>query len=74
MDNEGQEMIINKKMISLGILFLCLILSSGCETTKGAVVGVGATVAGTTSGIAKDSKNLWQSILKADNWLRENLW
>lgn len=59
------------KFVFLGliVLFLC-----GCETVKGAATGVGSTAAGVT----KDSKNIvsgaWQTILKADDWMKKNLW
>lgn len=65
---------LSKKSIFLWILFLCLILSSGCETTKRVTAGVGTTVGGAASGIAKDSQNFWQTVLKADSWIKRNLW
>ncbi|MCM8765783.1 MAG: hypothetical protein NC920_02935 [Candidatus Omnitrophica bacterium] len=42
----------------------------GCATLKGISQGVALTC----QGITDDSKNLWQSLLKADKWIRENLW
>ncbi len=64
-------MIFKAKVI---VLVLCLlvgiILISGCETAKGAVYGVGCTV----EGAAKDIEGLGGAIIKADNWLKENLW
>jgi len=40
-------------------LYLLLLIVSGCETAKGAA-----------QGFTKD----WQTAMKADKWLRENLW
>jgi predicted small secreted protein len=65
---------MRKKKLFAGALLLSFILLSGCETSKGAAVGMGGAVASTASGVAEDSKNLWQSILKADKWMRDNLW
>lgn len=64
----------NKKMFLLGILFLCILSTAGCQTAKGASQGIGVTVAGTAKGAAEDSKNIWQAILRADDWIKENLW
>lgn len=61
---------MNKKISLLLCLIFCFILLGGCETTKGAATGVGATA----MGVAKDTKNFWQAILKADEWIKENLW
>ena len=36
---------------------------SGCSAVK----GFGA-------GLARDTKGLWQSIIKADEWFKENCW
>jgi hypothetical protein len=44
-------------------LFLSIILINGCETTKGMVTGA-----------QKDTKNIWQGLVKTDNWLKKNLW
>ncbi len=59
---------MSKLKLVLPVFFLsCSILMSGCETTKGVVVGV-------TEGVYKDSTNFWQNLLKADKWMKKNLW
>jgi predicted small secreted protein len=50
---------MNKKRSALFILSILLILMAGCETVKGAFEG---------------AKKDWQTALKADEWIRENLW
>ncbi len=74
-------MTAQKKFILSSVLFLGIILLSGCETAKGAAYGtvdtVGAAAKGvgaTACGAAKDTANLWQGILKADDWMKKNLW
>lgn len=56
------------------LLFIFIILSSGCETTKGVAQGIGQGIGSTVGGAAKDTQNLWQVILKADQWMKDNLW
>jgi len=65
---------VKKKGILLWVLFLGVVFVSGCETAKGAACGLGTTAVATTKGIAKDTTNLWQAILKADGWIQKNLW
>lgn len=67
-----------------GFLWLVLagiILFSGCETSKGVAEGVGSTIGGfacgigsTAEGVGKDSVNLWQALLAADEWFKKNFW
>jgi len=61
---------MQKIRILAAIVFFSFIFLSGCETTKGIVSGIG----GTAKGIGKDSKTLWEKALKADDWIKENLW
>ena len=49
------------------VMLFGLLLLSGCETTKGVARGF-------TDGINKDSKTFWENLLKADSWIKENLW
>jgi len=70
-----------KNTFLLWVLFSSFILLAGCETAKGAAYGVGATAQGvgegigaTAEGVAKDTTNLWQAMLRADEWMRKNLW
>lgn len=59
--------------LSVGTLFLF-----GCNTAKGAATGVatgvGATVVGTAKGAVKDVKDTRNFIVKADEWVKKNLW
>ena len=52
-----------KKGNALFILFIFLVLISGCETIKGAFTGAG-------DGARKD----WEAAKKVDDWMRKNLW
>ena len=78
-------MSVKKTGIWLWILFLGIIFLGGCETAKGAAYGVGTTAKGIGEGVgvtaqgvatgaAKDTVNFWQAILRADNWIKKNLW
>jgi len=51
-------------------LFSLILLFSGCETTKGVAIGIGAT----TVGAAKDTQNTYNFLVKTDDWMRKNLW
>lgn len=79
-EEEGTEVTI-KRSIAFFILSIFLILTAGCETSKGVAKGMGYTMQGlgstmayTAKGATKDTKNLWHTILKLDNWMKENLW
>lgn len=57
------------------ILVVCVVMMgalmiNGCETTKGVAVGIGATA----MGVGKDAKNTWHGVMKADDWIKKNLW
>lgn len=55
--------------------FCCaVIFLSGCSTLKGLGVGLSEGISRTAAGVKEDSRNLWQTILKADNWVKENMW
>lgn len=56
------------------IIFGIIVLTSGCETAKGFTKGVGYTMLDTGRGIVKDTRNFWQGIFKADEWIKKNLW
>ena len=64
----------NKLSFLAAVLLLAIPLLAGCETCKGAATGVGVTAVGTAQGATKDTQNFWQAMLKADNWMRKNLW
>ena len=85
MDRKELGMTFKKSIILSWVLFLNIIILYGCETAKGAVYGVGTTAKGvgegvgvtigaTACGAAKDAVNLWQGILKTDDWIKKNLW
>jgi len=59
-----------KKRYAVFVVFFLAILFSGCETSK----GVGEGLSSTGGGIAQDAKNLWAGVMKADQWMRENMW
>jgi predicted small secreted protein len=54
---------MTKKGLAFFVLLVFIILISGCETIKGA--GQGA---------ADGAKKDWQTLKKADAWMRKNLW
>jgi hypothetical protein len=60
----------NRLGFIVAAVLLTVPLLCGCETTKGAATGVEATV----QGAAKDGQNFWQTLVKADDWMRKNLW
>ena len=64
----------NKLSILAAISLLAVPLLCGCQTAKGAATGVGATVVCTAQGATQDSQNFWHTVLKADDWMRKNLW
>lgn len=56
------------KRIFLWMFFLALSLfASGCSTIPYTFGGFGA-------GIAKDAKDTWHTVDKADKWVEEKLW
>ncbi len=52
---------------SLVVLVLCVIIMSGCETTKGMTKGLAKDIKDTSVGIS-------QVISQSDDWIRKNLW
>ncbi|MBU1726305.1 MAG: hypothetical protein KJ880_01570 [Candidatus Omnitrophica bacterium] len=57
-------------LLALVFVFAGAVLFSGCETSKGVAIGVGATA----QGVVKDSKTTWDGIKQADAWVKKNLW
>ena len=72
--DKKELMTVKKKGILLWALFLSIMFLGGCETVKGAACGLGTTAEATAKGVGKDTANLWQAILKADTWIKNNLW
>ncbi|MBU0503195.1 MAG: hypothetical protein KKG43_02240 [Candidatus Omnitrophica bacterium] len=58
---------VKKRVYSVIALVLLLAILSGCETCK-------LTAQGITQGLPQDARNTWQSIIRADDWVKKNLW
>lgn len=56
-----------RKLIFLVICLVGLIAASGCATVSNTAEGLG-------TGLAKDTKAIWNSLVKANNWLNEHTW
>ena len=54
----------------LFILFVSMIMLSGCNTAKGAAEGVGCTA----TGVAKDAQATGAGIMSLDAWIKKNAW
>jgi predicted small secreted protein len=63
-----------RKLRKFFALVWVVFILCGCATTKGIGEGISKTGQGVARGIIQDSKNFWQALLKADNWIKENLW
>ncbi len=58
------------KSMLAAVVFFSFMFVSGCSTAKGISSGIDSTA----KGICQDSKALWEKALKADDWMKENLW
>jgi predicted small secreted protein len=65
----------------LWLILAAVILLHGCETSKGVAKGIGSTAEGmaegigsTAEGVGRDSFNLWQALVAADDWFKKNFW
>ena len=67
-------MIKRESIVLTSVGLLSALLICGCQTSKGAAVGVAATTKGVAQGLAQDSKDAWHGIIAADNWIKKNLW
>ena len=56
-----------KRIVLLLVVLSMTILLLGCRTVPYTVGGFGV-------GLAKDIKDTWNSIEKADNWFRDKYW
>ena len=65
---------IVKKGLFLTLLSIGIICMSGCETAAGIGKGFAGTATGAAAGARRDAGNIWNGILKADDWMRTNLW
>ena len=52
------------------VVVIMLVVLTGCEALKGASNGLGQDV----QNVSNPQKNGWDSIQKADQWIRDNLW
>jgi len=52
-----------KKLVVFSIFIIFAVISSGCNTVKGAA-----------GGLAKDVSTTWEKAKKADDWLQKNAW
>lgn len=59
MGKGGLIRMLFKRVIFPAVLLASFLCLAGCETGKGA---------------SGERVGLWQDILKADNWIKENLW
>jgi uncharacterized protein YceK len=60
-----------KRIIGYLLIFVIVMIISGCATTTRTV---GGAAYGFGTGVAKDSKDTADAIMKADKWFRENCW
>lgn len=65
---------VMSKMFIFFLLAGMVFLSSGCQTISGIGKGIAVGVTSAAEGLSKDTRQLWNSILKADSWVKENLW
>jgi len=67
-----------KRVFLALLLFLAAVTFAGCETSTGAVKGIGtglgATAEGIGKGAVKDSTDTAGFIMGVDDWIRKNLW
>lgn len=59
-----------RKSVHYLLLLLVLIVPTGCETVHGAAEGFSKDVQNSTN----PDKNGWNTLEKADSWVRQNLW
>jgi predicted small secreted protein len=52
------------------ILFLSVVILSGCNTAKGTAAGIGSI----GEGIGKDAQGLGAGIMGLDAWMKKNMW
>jgi hypothetical protein len=62
--------VIKKKLTIVLFVSTLIVLSAGYETARCMTKGTCYTA----EGVSKDTKNLLQGILKADQWFRKNFW
>jgi|GEM_PF-1003957 len=58
----------------LFVLFLSVVMLSGCNTVKGAADGASYTVNGVADGVAKDAQATGTGIMALDAWIKKNAW
>lgn len=60
---DKKSLSFSRKMRVFCLLSLVILLLGGCATTHGLI-----------SGIAEDTQTFCKAMLKADEWVKENLW
>ena len=73
----GKKELMMLKKLYLVVVLLAVVVMSGCETARGFGEGIGSVAYGvsqTAEGVGKDSYNLFNSLMAADNWIKENWW
>jgi hypothetical protein len=58
--------IMVRKPFLIGVIFVFVILISGCTLAKGA--------SGLAQGIKEGAEKDWATLKKADDWMQENFW
>ena len=61
---------MRKLILVVFMVAMSTLTTSGCGTVKGVAVGVGATA----MGVGEDAKGVWHGVVKADEWIKNNLW
>ena len=56
------------------VILLAVLFSGGCETAKGFAKGAACTVGSTMQGAGEDFEQSRNFILRADDWIKKNLW
>lgn len=54
------------KIVPLGLLLISVVLITGCETVK----GMGKDI----SNVPEATGGVWDSLVKADKWMRDHMW
>lgn len=63
-----------KKLFLSVVFFIFVFLVSGCTVAKGTTCAAGGFVMGAKQGIQEGAQQDWNSIQKADGWVKDNLW
>lgn len=67
-------MTLRRKLIPFFVIFAGFIFIAGCQTTKNIAQAVPPIAEGLSADVKNTSVNIWKAIIRADNWVKENLW